>query len=87
MRSWLHVNGERRPYQEDTLQAMLPPAELLAAAAREYGSAALQRTLVFSGTLATLVGELLFGERFDMELLDPVRGRRIQHSYAVQLIE
>ena len=87
LRSWVHVHGARRPYQEDTLQAMLPPTELLAAAAREYGAAALQRALVFSGTLATFGGELLFGERFDMELLDPVLGRRIQHSYAVQLIE
>lgn len=87
LRSWVHMHGERRPYQEDTLQAMLPPAELLAAAAREYGAAALQQAVVFSGTLATLDGELLFGDRFDIELLDPVLGRRIQHSYAIELLD
>jgi hypothetical protein len=84
LRSWVHIGGERRLYQEDTLQAMLPPADLLAAAAREYGASALQRALVFSGTVATAGGELLFGERFEIELEDPVLGRRIQHSYAVQ---
>jgi hypothetical protein len=86
LRSWVHIEGERRPYQEDTLQAMLPPDALLAAAAREYGEAALQRAVVMSGTLATLGGELLFGERFDIELLDPVLGRRLQHSYNIQLL-
>jgi hypothetical protein len=87
LRSWVSINGERRPYQEDTLQAMLAPADLLAAAAREYRVHTFQRALVFSGTIATLGGELLFGERFEIELLDPVLGRRIQHSYAVQLLE
>jgi 2-keto-4-pentenoate hydratase/2-oxohepta-3-ene-1,7-dioic acid hydratase in catechol pathway len=86
LRSWVSVNGERRPYQEDTLQAMLTPADLLAEAARVYGVKALQRAIVFSGTIATLGGELQFGERFEIELLDPVLGRRIQHSYAVQLL-
>jgi hypothetical protein len=66
---------------------MLPPAELLAAAAREYGEEALQHAVVMSGTLATLSGELWFGERFDMELLDPVLGRRIQHSYQIDLLD
>jgi hypothetical protein len=87
LRSWVHINGERRPYQEDTLQAMLPPAELLAAATRAYGAAALQRAVVFSGTLATLSGELLFGDRFDIELLDPGLGRRIQYSYSIDLLD
>jgi hypothetical protein len=87
LRSWVSVDGERRPYQEDTLQAMLAPADLLAGVKREYGAQALQRAIVFSGTIATLGGELQFGERFEIELLDPVLGRRIQHSYAVQLLE
>jgi hypothetical protein len=86
LRSWVQVDDERRLYQEDTLRAMLPPADLLAAAAREYGSPALQRALVFSGTVATMGGELQFGERFEMELDDAVLDRRIQHSYAVQLL-
>jgi hypothetical protein len=86
LRSWVQVGGERRLYQEDTLQAMLPPTQFLAAAVREYSPSDFQRTLVFSGTVATLGGELLFGERFDMELFDPVLDRRIQHSYAVQLL-
>jgi hypothetical protein len=87
LRSWVYIAGERRPYQEDTLQAMLAPADLLAGATREYGTKALQHAIVFSGTLATLGGELQFGERFEIELLDPVLGRRIQHSYVVQLLE
>ena len=87
LRSWVHSDGNRQPYQEDTLQAMLAPADLLAAAVREYGAQALQQAIVFSGTLATIGGELQFGERFEIELLDPVLGRRIHHSYAVQLLD
>jgi hypothetical protein len=86
LRSWVCIDGTRQPYQEDTLQAMLAPADLLAAVVRAYGAPALQQAVVFSGTLATLGGELLCGERFEMELLDPVLGRRIRHSYAVQLL-
>ena len=86
LRSWVYIDGIRQPYQEDTLQAMLAPADLLAAAARAYGAPALQQAVVFSGTLATLGGEILCGERFEIELLDPALGRRIQHSYAVQLL-
>ena len=86
LRSWVSIDGTRQPYQEDTLQAMLTPADLLAATARAYGAQALQQAVVFSGTLATLGGELLCGEHFAIELLDPVLGRRIHHSYAVQLL-
>jgi hypothetical protein len=85
LRSWVYIDGVRQPYQEDTLQAMLTPADLLAAAVRACGAPALQQAVVFSGTLATLGGELLYGEYFEMELLDPVLGRRIQHRYAVHL--
>ena len=87
LRSWVYIDGTRQPYQEDTLQAMLTPADLLAAATREYGPQALQHAVVFSGTLATLGGELQCGERFDIELLDPVLGRRLQHSYAIQVLD
>jgi hypothetical protein len=87
LRSWVSIDGTRQPYQEDTLQAMLTPADLLAAAAREYAASALQRAVVFSGTLATLGGEILFGERFEIELLDPVLGRRLHHSYAIHLLD
>jgi hypothetical protein len=87
LRSWVYIDGNRQPYQEDTLQAMLAPADLLAALAREYGPQALQQAVVFSGTLATIGGELQCGERFEIELLDPVLGRRIHHSYTIQLLD
>ena len=86
LRSWVHMNGERRLYQEDTLDTMLSPTVLLEAAASEYPPEAFRRSVVFSGTVATRSGELLFGERFDIELSDPVLGRQIQHSYAVTLL-
>jgi hypothetical protein len=87
LRSWVYIDGNRQPYQEDTLQAMLAPADLLAAVACEYGPQVLQQAVVFSGTLATIGGELQYGERFEIELLDPVLGRRIHHSYAIQLLD
>ncbi|GIX47656.1 MAG: hypothetical protein KatS3mg131_1867 [Candidatus Tectimicrobiota bacterium] len=86
LRAWVHVEGERHLYQEDTLAAMLPPAQLLAAAAQEYPPAAFQQAVVFSGTIATQGGALLFGERFDVELLDPVLDRCLQHSYAIEIL-
>lgn len=87
LRSWVSIDGIRQPYQEDTLQAMLTPADLLAAAARAHKASVWQHAVVFSGTLATLSGELQYGEHFEIELLDPVLGRRLHHRYAVQLLD
>jgi len=84
LRSHLTRGGERVLYQEGAVSNMLPPRELLA---RFSGSASLAPgTAMFCGTLA-VKGEIRGGERFEIELHDPVRKRSLAHGYSVRELE
>jgi len=82
LRSHAVIGGRRRRYQEGPVARLRPPEELI----RLYrnGPAALPtETAMFCGTMA-VEGEIAPAERFEIELEDPVLGRRISHSYAVK---
>jgi len=83
LRSYVGVNGERRLYQEGSVAAMRAPQELF----RLYGDAdhLPAGTAMFCGTLAAH-GGINPSEKFDMELDDPVLGRKITHSYSVRTL-
>lgn len=83
LRSFVRVNGERRLYQEGPVATMRPIEELI----RMYtGNKMLPKgTAMFCGTLA-VHGGIAMADAFDMELEDPVLGRKIEHSYMVQTL-
>jgi hypothetical protein len=83
LRSYVGVNGERRLYQESSVAAMRPLNELF----RLYGERErlAAGTAMFCGTLA-VHGGIAPAEKFEMELEDPVLGRRITHSYRVKTL-
>jgi hypothetical protein len=85
LRSHVTRRGIRRLYQEGTVNAMLAPHELLA---RFAGSPAVlaRGTAMFCGTLAVR-GEIGGGERFEIELHDPVKNRSLRHEYAIRALE
>ena len=79
LRSFVSTEGRRRPYQEGSVAAMRPPMELF----RLYCGGPLPAgTAMFCGTLA-VHGGITSSETFEMELEDPVLGRKITHSYRV----
>src|SRR5262245_51747402 len=81
LRSHVTRGGKRRLYQEGEVGHMLHPRDLLA---RFSGSASLAPgTAMFCGTLA-VKGEIGGGERFEIELHDPVKNRSLRHDYAVR---
>ena len=81
LRSHVTRGGKRRLYQEGEVTQMLAPLELLA---RLSGAAELAPgTAMFCGTLPVR-GEIGGGERFEIELHDPVKGRSLRHDYAVR---
>ncbi len=78
MRCYRTLNGERALYQEGSVISLLHPLELF-----EQWSG--QRSLedgqvMFCGTQA-VIGQLGYGEAFEVELHDPVLGRSLQHTY------
>jgi hypothetical protein len=83
LRSHVTRGGRRLLYQEGEVGHMLAPRELLG---RFSGSAFLAPgTAMFCGTLAVR-GEIGGGERFEIELHDPVRNRSLRHAYAVRAL-
>jgi hypothetical protein len=85
-RSWAVEAGEKRLYQESTLDIILPPDELLALV-RKRVRGDLDGIAIYSGTSSLLTETFLFADRFEGELLDPVLGRKIQFGYDVLTLE
>lgn len=81
MRTWRNRDGVRALYQDGPVTSLLAPATLLA---KLDDSAALPAgTAMFCGT-QPVIGELGYGESFEMELFDPVLGRSLSHTYRVE---
>jgi Protein of unknown function (DUF2848) len=81
LRSHVTRGGRRVLYQEGGVSGMLAPRDLLE---RFSGSAFLAPgTGMFCGTLAVR-GGIGGGERFEIELHDPVRSRSLRHEYAIR---
>jgi hypothetical protein len=84
LRSWVTKDGKRRLYQEGGVTSMLHPRDLIAGYVREGGSLE-QDTVMFGGTLPA-IGGIQPADRFDFELEDPVRKRRLTHRYEIRCL-
>jgi hypothetical protein len=78
LRSFAHAAGERRLYQEGPVATMRPPEELIDL----YAGTLPAGTAMFCGTLA-VHGGIAPADRFEMELEDPVLGRKLTHAYDI----
>ena len=80
LRSYVPDGGKRRLYQEGPVTNMRSPEELI----RLYtgGDRLAPGTAMFCGTFA-VHGGMSYAGTFDMELEDPVLGRKLTHSYKI----
>ena len=81
LRSFVTRAGTRRLYQEGPVTTMREPEELIRL--HTGGSDLPAGTAMFCGTLA-VHGGIEGGERFEMELEDPMLGRTLTHGYSVE---
>ena len=84
LRSWGCFDGQRLLYQEGAVAAIRAPADLL----RRYlgGDGALPAaTVMFCGTLGAK-GGVRPSSRFEMELEDPVLGRKLVCGYDIEAL-
>jgi hypothetical protein len=81
LRSFVTRAGKRRLYQEGPVTTMRAPEELI----RLYtgGGTLPAGTAMFCGTLA-VHGRIEGGDLFEMELDDPVLGRKLTHAYRLE---
>jgi hypothetical protein len=84
IRSWIEEDGAERLYQEGTLAALRPPADLLA----RFAAAAALPQDGFAMTCGTVpaIGGIRAALSFRMELTDPVLGRSISHRYSCAVL-
>jgi len=82
LRSWVTRGGKRSLYQEAPLRSILPPKELISFV-RSRVQGELDHVLIYSGTIGLLGGELIFGEKFEVQLEDPVSRDRLSVLYSV----
>jgi hypothetical protein len=80
LRAFVPDGGKRRLYQEGPVTNMRPPEELI----KLYtgGDKLAPGTAMFCGTFA-VHGGISYSGTFDMELEDPVLGRKLTHGYKI----
>jgi Protein of unknown function (DUF2848) len=79
VRSWATIGGKRVLYQEGALAGMRTPEDLL----QRYGVKTLAPgAAMFCGTVGA-IGGIRPAARFEMELEDPVRKRKLSHGYDI----
>lgn len=82
LRATATIDGRQVLYQDGTVAAMRRPRELIALYQQKYGEFG-DGALMYGGTLAA-IGGIRPAERFQFELFDPVRNRRIVHGYDIE---
>ena len=85
LQSFRVENGTRTIYQEGSVAALLPAAELTRRLAAEDGHEMADGDLLMGGTLPALDG-VRPAPRFAFALIDPVLGRRIEHAYDIETL-
>jgi hypothetical protein len=81
LRSWMTTAGKRRPYQEGRLAANIDILEILQNIPAGDGLDS-SRLCLFCGTFPAIDG-IECGQRFEIEMDDPVLQRKISHAYHV----
>ena len=86
IRSRMIREGQETLYQEGPLQLILDPKGLMEfVKSKVVGS--LDGTVILSGTLGSLTGGFVYGERFMAELVDSKLNRRLELEYDVHPLD
>jgi hypothetical protein len=86
LRAWVRSGRKRRLYQEAKLGSLLAPSAILAGLRRRVGRV-VDGVVLLSGTVPTVDGQVVYGDAYELELVDPHLGRAIRTQYAVRVLE
>lgn len=87
LRSWIEEAGQRKLYQEGSLEDFLPPEEFLRQARKQVKDDDVEGMVLFLGTLPTLQKSLLFSSTFEGELVDESLERMLGVRYRASPID
>ena len=80
----VHNHGVKELYQQDSLASLLGP-DYWINELRNRLAGLPEGLVLFSGTIGTKAG-LISGQRYDLQLHDPVLDRTISHSYSCEVL-
>lgn len=86
IRSWALWEGERILYQESTLGGILRPPELIGMV-QQHVKGALHGIAVFSGTTPLITEKIIFADRFEGALIDPILMRQLAFGYSIHTLD
>ncbi len=86
IRSWAVREGEKTIYQDSILSTILAPEELIRLVRRRVVGN-LEGIAIFSGTPPLLTEEMIFADRFEGEILDPIFKRKITFGYSIHTLD
>jgi len=87
LRSWVIAGKERKLYQEARLSALLTPESLMNFVKSKLKDNSMHGLSIYSGTVSVLSGKILFGEGFEVELLNPINQMRLTCSYEIHSMD
>ena len=85
IRSWATKEGKKMPYQESTLSTILPPEELIRLVQQKVRGS-LEGIVIYSGTPPLKTESMIFADRFEGELYDPLLKRTLTLSYSIHTL-
>jgi hypothetical protein len=71
---------------DSTLATILPPEELIRLVQQRV-KGSLKGIAIFSGTPPLATGEMVFTDRFECEVLDPILKRKITIGYSIHTLD
>ena len=86
LRSWVKDQGEKRLYQEGSLQKIMRVEDLINLV-KEKILGDLEGLIFYSGTIPLLTEKMIYGDYFESELFSPLKGNRLRCEYRVQNIK
>lgn len=84
LRSWATIGGARVLYQEGAVASLLPPRTLIEGWEAAFAPFS-DGTAMFCGTVPA-IGGIRPSTRFEIELEDPVKGRKLAHAYDLDVL-
>ncbi|MDF1584830.1 DUF2848 domain-containing protein [Marinimicrococcus flavescens] len=85
LRAHAVIDGERVLYQEGAVAGLLPVTSLMESYAGRPGARLEAGQAMLCGTLPA-IGGIRPAARFEVELVDPVRGRSLTHAYDIETL-
>ncbi|MDX6750144.1 DUF2848 domain-containing protein (plasmid) [Geminicoccaceae bacterium 1502E] len=85
LRAHAVIDGERVLYQEGAVAGLLPVTSLMESYAGRSGTRLADGQAMLCGTLPA-IGGIRPAARFEVELVDPVRGRSLTHAYDIETL-